>query len=149
MSESRIKVIACAMAAGLTLVVGLVAWRHQSAAGTVPTANQLRSLNFLTTIAMASAIIAIAASEILWRRVLRGARGPVSARAPAAFLARLACREGAALPGLTVAYIAAEGGVLRAYPAYWANLAPYALFLVFLATHRPSEVLRGVTNVTP
>lgn len=157
MSESRMGVIAYAMAGGLTFMVGLIAWSHLAAAGRVPTANQLRVVNSLTTIAMVAAVIAIVVSEILWRWILRRTREPLRERVLSAFIARVACREGAALLGMTVAYIAASGGVLHAYPAYWANLAPYALFLVFLATHWPSAeklaadadaVLREVTNVT-
>lgn len=131
-------VIASAMAAGLTVMAGLVAWSYNNAAARVPAPNDVRSVNALTVIMMVMAMIAIVASEILWRSILRRNTGPLGARVQTAFIARLACREGAGLLGMTVAYIAALNGVLRVYPAYWATLAPYALFLGFLAAHWPS-----------
>ena len=95
-------------------------------------------VNLLTTIVMVAAVAAIAVSEVLWRVILRRASSELGARAQTAFLVRLACREGAALFGMTAAYIAAGSGVLRVYPAYWVNMAPYGLFLGFLVTHWPS-----------
>lgn len=125
------------MAGGLTLMAGLVAWAN-SRSTAVPTPDHLRLVNLLTTLFMAVAAGAIVFSEFLWRRVLRTAKGDLSARVQTAFIVRLACREGAGLLGMTAAYIAALNGALKVYPAYWANLAPYGLFLGFLATHAPT-----------
>ena len=120
------------------MLAGLIAWSHAGAAGIIPTAHQLRLINLLTTIVMVAAVLAIVASEVLWRIVMRRASGELNARVQTAFLVRLACREGAALFGMMVSYLAARDGVLRAYPAYWVNMAPYALFLSFLVLHWPS-----------
>lgn len=132
------KAIASAMAGGLTLMAGLIVWFYMGSAGKAPQAAQVQAVNTLTIAAMVMAASAIVASEILWRLLLRRASGEPAARVQTAFIVRLACREGAALLGMTAAYIAARGGVLRAYPAYWVNMAPYALFLSFLALHWPS-----------
>jgi len=147
-------VIASAMAAGLTLMAGLVVWSYVNAAAKSPGPNEVRAVNTLTTVMMLLAIIAIVASEILWRALLRRTPGALAVRVRTAFIARLACREGAGLLGMTVAYIAALNGVLRVYPAYWVNLAPYVLFLGFLATHWPSvekltDEARGVLGQNP
>lgn len=147
-------VIASAMGGGLAMMAGLVFWSYLSAAAKVPTANEVKSINALTAVAMVAALLLIIASEFLWRFSLRRTPGEFSARVQAAFIARLACREGAGLLGMTVAYIAALSGVLRLYPAYWVNLAPFALFLAFLAAHWPSaEKLtaeaRGVLGENP
>ncbi|MDD5302387.1 MAG: hypothetical protein PHS14_04685 [Elusimicrobia bacterium] len=131
-------VIASAMGGGLTMMAVLVFWSYLSAAAKVPTPNEVRSVNALTVIMMVAALIAIVASELVWRVYLRRTPGELGARVRTAFIARLACREGAGLLGMTVAYIAALNGVLRVYPAYWVNLAPFFLFLGFLATHWPS-----------
>ena len=126
------------MAGGLTLMAGLIVWSYVGTVGKVPTPDQLRVVNLLTTIVMVAAVVTIGASEVLWRVILRRASSELGARAQTAFLVRLACREGAALFGMTAAYIAAGSGVLRVYPAYWVNMVPYTLFLGFLATHWPS-----------
>lgn len=137
-TAQTLTVISGAMAGGLTLMAGLVAYSYGGSTGRTPTPDQLRTINLLTTVAMAGAAGAIFASELLWRRVLLATKGPLSARVQTAFIPRMACREGAGLLGMTVAYVAALNGALRLYPAYWANLVPYALFLGFLATHWPS-----------
>lgn len=151
----QLKIIAFAMGGGLTMMAGFVFWSYFNAAAKVPTPNEVKSINTLTTVMMVAALLAIIASEFIWRFILRKAAGPFSARVATAYIVRLACREGAALPGMMVAYIAAHNGVLSAYPAYWVNLAPFMLFLIFLATHWPSAerlaadaVLRAVTDVT-
>ena len=131
-------VIAFAMVGGLTVMAGLVVWSYLSTVAKVPTANEVRSINALTTIMMVFALIAIVVSEVAWRAVLKRSTGELSARVQSAYIVRLACREVAGLLGMTVAYVAALNGVLRVYPAYWVNLAPYALFLGFLATHWPT-----------
>ncbi|PIR15398.1 MAG: hypothetical protein COV48_14580 [Elusimicrobia bacterium CG11_big_fil_rev_8_21_14_0_20_64_6] len=98
----------------------------------------VKLVNALTTVMMVLAAILIVASEFLWRFLLRRGKGALSSRVTAAYIARLGLREGAGLLSMTVAYLATLNGVLRAYPAYWANLVPFVLFLGFLATHWPS-----------
>lgn len=134
-----LRIIAAAMAGGLALFAGVAVWFHLRAAGAVPTPEQVRGVNLLTTLAMAGAVGSILGSEILWRRLLRAPGGTLDERARAAFVARLALREGGAIFGLAVAVLAALSGILRAYPAYWANLAPFGLFVVFVAARWPSE----------
>ena len=92
----------------------------------------------LATVAMLVAVSCIVASEIAWRSLLKKSAGPLGGRVQIAFIIRLALREGAGLLGMVVAYLAALNGVLRVYPAYWVNGAPFALFLGFLAAHWPS-----------
>jgi len=157
-TAQQLKIIAFAMGAGLAMMAGLVFWSYLYAADKAPTAQGVQFINTLTTAAMVVALMAIVVSEFVWRSLLRKTPGPLGARVQTAFIVRLACREGAGLLGMTVAYLAAINGVLRAYPAYWVNLVPFALFLGFLATHWPSAeglaadadaVLRGVTHVIP
>jgi hypothetical protein len=134
----RLQIIAGSMAGGLTLMAGFISWAYLHGAQKVPTPDHARFVNLLTTVAMLVAVCSIVASEILWRRLLKTAPGPLGSRVQAAFIARLALREGASFMGLAVAYLSALNGVLRAYPAYWVNLAPYGLFVGFLAAHWPT-----------
>lgn len=134
----QLRIISFAMGAGLALMAGLVVWSYVNAAAKVPTPREVQSINSLTTVMMIVALAAIVASEYAWRALLRRTPGTLSARVQTAFIVRLACREGAGLLGMTVAYVAALSGILRAYPAYWVNLAPFALFVGFLAAHWPS-----------
>lgn len=133
-----LRTISGAMGGGLALMAGLVAWSYFNAAATVPEPKDVFLTNRLTAVLMVVALMSIIASEILWRTILRKSKGPLTLRVQTAFLVRLACREAAGLAGLTAAYLAAVNGVLRLYPAYWINLAPFGLFLVFLATHWPT-----------
>lgn len=135
----QLQIIALAMGAGLALMAGLVFWAYHNAAAAVPSPAQVKSINALTAIMMAVSLGLIVGSELAWRSLLLKSPRPLSGRVQTAFIVRLACREGAGLLGMTVAYIAAVSGVLRVYPAYWVNLAPFALFLVFLATHWPTQ----------
>ena len=137
-AAQQLQIIAAAMGGGLMMMAGLVAWTFVRAAPRVPTPSELKAVNTLTTVIMVAAVLAIIASEAAWRLILRKASGPLAARVQTAFIVRLACREGAGLLGMTVAYVAAASGILRAYPAYWVNLAPFGLFLGFLATHWPA-----------
>ena len=137
-TAQTLKIISGAMGGGLTLMAGLVAWSYVNAAGKVPTPNDVRLINFLTTFAMLNAVFCIVASEIVWRRIIKSASDVLGARVHTAFIVRLALREGAGLLGMTVAYVAALNGVLKAYPAYWVNLVPCGLFLAFLAAHWPT-----------
>ena len=138
LTARMLTLIVSAMGGGLTLMAGLVFWSYINTAAKVPTPIEVQSINTLTTMMMAAALCAIVASEFIWRAMLRKTSGALGARVQTAYILRLACREGAGLLGMTVAYIAALNGVLRVYPAYWVNLAPFALFLGFLATHWPS-----------
>lgn len=137
-TERLLRIIAAAMGGGLTLMAGLVAWTYANSAAAAPSPEAVKSINLLTTLAMVGAMGAIVASEILWRTLLRKTPGPLASRVYVAYLVRLALREGAGLIGLTVAYLAASNGVLRAYPAYWVNAAPFGLFLGYLAVYWPS-----------
>ncbi len=137
-TAQQLGVIAFAMGSGLTMMVGFVLWSYFSAAATIPAPQDVKFINTLTTAAMIVALFLITASEIVWRSLLRKSPGPLSGRVQTAFIVRMACREGAGLLGMTVAFLAAHNGVLRAYPAYWVNAAPYLLFIGFLLTHRPT-----------
>jgi hypothetical protein len=131
-------VILIAMTNGLVLLAGVVAFFHFRSAGVVPTPEQLKTANLLTAMAMGGAVAAIVASEAAWRGMILRGQGPMPARATTAFVVRVALREGSALFGLVAGLVAAQRGVLRVYPAYWADLVPFALFLSFAATHWPS-----------
>ncbi|MBI2787732.1 MAG: hypothetical protein HYX59_03525 [Elusimicrobia bacterium] len=139
----QLRIIAGAMAAGLTAFAAVVVWFYAASAGQVPDPKSVQVINSMTTTAMILALGLIVASEFAWRSVLRQPAGSLGARVQTAFIVRLAMREGAGLLGLVVAFLAARGGVLRAYPAYWAGLAPYGLFLAFLAAHWPTEERLG------
>lgn len=134
-----LRVVAASMAWGLCMFAGVVVWFHLRSEGKAPAPEQVRGVNLLTTFAMAGAVGTILGSEILWRRLLRAPGGTLDERARSAFIARLALREGGAIFGLAVAVLAALSGTLRAYPAYWANLVPAGLFLVFIAARWPSD----------
>lgn len=133
-----LRIICLAMAAGLTAMAGLVAWTYFNHKGEPPTPERVRLINTLTTVAMAWTLIGIVVSEVMWRKLLKSTPGALGAKIQTAFVVRLAAREGAGLLGLTVAYLAAANGTLKAYPAYWVNLAPFVLFLGFLAAHWPT-----------
>ena len=137
-TAQQLSLIAFAMGSGLTVMAGVVLWAHLNAASKVPTPYELKFINTFTTAAMVMAAALIIASETAWRSLLRKSTGALSVRVQSAFIVRLACRAGAGLLGMTIAYLAAINGVLRVYPAYWVNLAPFALFVGFLATHWPS-----------
>ena len=137
-TAQQLGLISFAMGSGLTMMAGFVLWTYFSAAATIPTPQDVKFINTLTTAAMIVTLFLIGASEVAWRSLLRKSPGPLSGRVHVAFIVRLACREGAGLLGMTVVYLAAHNGVLRAYPAYWVNSAPYVLFLGFLTTHWPS-----------
>lgn len=131
-----LQVIAFAMGMGILLLVGVVAFTYfQNARAATP--EGLRLINALTMATMAATVGAAVLSEALWKLLLRRP-GDFPKSLQAAFLARSACREGAALVGCVTALLAAMNGVLRAYPAYWADLVPAALFWSFLYVHWPS-----------
>ncbi|UPT75033.1 MAG: hypothetical protein M0D55_04790 [Elusimicrobiota bacterium] len=118
-------------------MAGLVVWTWANTAVQAPELDRVRFINTLTMISMGLTFACVVASEWQWRALLRRP-GPLAGKLQAAYIVRLAAREGAGLLGLTTAYLAAANGTLRAYPAYWVNLVPYALFLGFLAAHWPT-----------
>ncbi len=134
----QLQLIALAMGGGLILMAGLVFWSYLNATAQVPTPQEIKAINTLTTTAMVITLLAIVISEVCWRAMIRKTSGMFKARVQTAYIVRLAFRESAGLFGMTVAYIAALNGVLRVYPAYWVNMLPVALFLLFLAVHWPS-----------
>jgi hypothetical protein len=101
---------------------------------------------------MAASLAAIVASEIAWKQLLAGATtADVNAKTQTAFILRAAMREGAALAGTVTFFLACQDGVLRAYPAYWVDLAPAALFWSFLYLHWPSlqNLKTELTQILP
>jgi hypothetical protein len=136
-----LRAVAGAMAAGLALLTALVAYFNARAVDRLPTVDSLRTINLLTTFAMIFTLVAIFVSELVWRTRVRVATAEsLVASVQGAFIARTAARESAALLGAVVALLAAQGGVLRLYPAYWANLVPAVLFASYLWAHWPSVV---------
>lgn len=132
-----LRTITGAMAAGIALCAVVIVVLHARSTAS-PDPGAVRLVNVMTTVAMGGALAGIIVSEALWRVLLRR-EGPLGARVQSAFIARLAAREAAAFFGLVAGILAANGGVLRVYPAYWANLVPAGLFFVFVATHWPSD----------
>ena len=128
-----LQIIAAAMGLGIFLLCGVVVFNFFTSAK-APTPEMLRMVNLLTGVTMAVTAATIVVSEILWKVLLKPGPSALSG----AFIARTACREGGALLGCVTALIAAMSGVLRVYPAYWANLAPAALFWSYLYLHWPS-----------
>lgn len=135
-----LQAIAGSMAFGVLVLAGLALW-FRLGATQAPAPADVKLINAFTTAVMAWCVGAIVFSEFLWKRQLRAITNP--AHAPSivqtAFIVRLALREGAALLGLVACLLAAMKGVLTAYPAYWVNAAPAALFLFFLAVSWPSR----------
>ena len=128
-----LRVIALAMGLGILLLSGMVAYFSLTSVHTA-TPEGLRTINLLTAMAMGVTLTSIIASEILWKTLMKGGAGALQS----AFIARTACREGGALIGCVAALLAAMNGVLRLYPAYWANMAPAVLFWSYLYVHWPS-----------
>ncbi|MFI5349860.1 MAG: hypothetical protein ACHQ2Z_09970 [Elusimicrobiota bacterium] len=140
-----LRVIAFAMGNGIALLTAIAIffyWRSNAAA---PTPQSLKLINSLTVFSAAASFAAIVVSEFVWKKILAGASAAnVNATTQTAFIVRAALREGAALAGCVTLLLAAQDGVLRAYPAYWVDLVPAALFWSFLCLHWPSlENLRG------
>ncbi|MDE2142443.1 MAG: hypothetical protein KGJ84_08545 [Elusimicrobia bacterium] len=136
--SAQLKIIAGAMGMGIALLCLVIAFLFLQN-DHVATPEGLRLINLLTGMAMAGTVVAIMASEILWKSVLsRGTGGAAGRTVVGAFIARSACREGAALLGCVTALLAAMNGVLRAHPAYWVDMAPAVLFWSYLYVHWPS-----------
>ncbi len=131
--------VALAMAVGLLAFAAVDVLIYVRAVDRSPTPESLRTINLLTTIAMAYTVGGIFLSELMWRAKLRAASPETLVESvTAAFILRTALREGAALLGVAVVLLAAQGGILRLYPAYWADFAPAALFGTYLWAHWPT-----------
>lgn len=143
-----LRTIGFAMGLGLALLVAVSIVIYARSAAAVPTPQSLKFINLLTILAAAYAFAAIVASEVMWKKTLSGAvAADVNAKAQLAFIIRAAAREGAALLGGATFFLACSDGVLRAYPAYWIDLAPTVLFWSFLYMHWPSlENLKAELN---
>ena len=135
---ATLRAILLPMAGGLCLLAAVTVFFYLKSAGVVPAPERVRAENTMTMFAMAVGAALIVASEAVWRHMLRTSPGTVGERLTVAFILRAAMREGAALLGLVVAFLCAQNGVLRLYPAYWANCAPFVLFLVFAKAHWPT-----------
>jgi hypothetical protein len=134
-----LRVIAFAMGNGIALLTGISIFLYARSTAGSPSLSSLRFINLMTALSMAASVAAIVASEILWKTLLRGAAAAdVNAKTQAAFIVRSAVREGAALLGSVTFFLACQDGVLRAYPAYWADLVPAGLFVSYLYLHWPS-----------
>jgi hypothetical protein len=134
-----LRTIAFAMGLGVALLAAVSFFLYARSGAAVPTTQSLKVVNTMTIFSMAAAVAAIFASEIVWKKMLSGATaGDVNARTQVAFIVRTALREAAALAGTVTFFLACQDGVLRAYPAYWVDLAPAALFWSFLYLHWPS-----------
>lgn len=142
---AKLRVLSGGMGAGILGFAAFVVWTYF--AGSVDAyANAPRFINIMTMVAMGWTLAGIAAGEFVWRYCVRRVENPAEADATVqmGFTLRLAFREGTAILGLVVCFLAAGNGVLRAYPAYWVNAAPAALFLFFLWARWPSfEGLRA------
>jgi hypothetical protein len=139
-AAATLRVVSGAMGGGVIVLSALAVSAHLRSAGAAPLPQDVRVINMMTVMTMAWSLAAIVAGETLWKRRLASVENPAGADAAvtAAFVIRLACREGSALLGGVVCLLAAMKGVLRAYPAYWVDLVPAALFFGFLAARWPS-----------
>lgn len=146
--SGTLRMISLAMGAGLTAFCAVVGVLY-ARSGAVATPEKVRLVNVLTGVSMFYAAVAIVVSEVLWKSILRRP-GDLSGKARTGFIVRLALREGAALLGCVTALLAAMNGVLRAYPAYWVDLAPAALFWSFLVLHwpAPERLLAEIRELT-
>jgi hypothetical protein len=134
-----LRIVAFAMGTGLVLLAALSIFFYERSSAVVPTPQSLRLINTLTIISAGYALVTIVLSEILWKRVLSGVvAADANAKTQQAFVVRAATREGGALLASVTFFLACGDGVLRAYPAYWIDLAPAALLLSFLYLHWPS-----------
>ncbi len=128
------------MGAGVLALAATVVFVSGRAANAAPSPQALLRVRLLTVVSMFGTLVAIFASDIVWRQQLLAAdAAAAAARVPVAFILRAALREGAALLGAATALIAASCGALGAFPVYWVDLAPAAMFAAFLLSHWPSE----------
>ncbi len=137
-TSATMSVIAGAMAMGIVMLIGMIVLMHVQCKRS-PTPEEIRLINLLTGAAMVCALIAIVASEVVWKAQLKALTAERAEGAlQTAFIVRSALREGAALMGCVVALLAALNGTLHVYPAYWIDLGPAALFFGYLFLHWPS-----------
>ena len=135
-TSRSLRVIAFAMGNGIALATAISLFVYARSSAAAPSPPSLKLVNRLTILSMAASFAAIVVSEIVWKRMLSGAAAAeVNARTRTAFVVRSALREGAALAGVATFFLACLSGVLRAYPAYWIDLVPAALFWSFLCLH--------------
>jgi hypothetical protein len=134
-----LRLLSFAMGLGIAFLALISTVFYARSADVVPAPSAIKMINMLTVISMGYALATIVASEIVWKKMLSGAvAADVNMKAQKAFIVRAATREGGALLGGVTFFIACQNGVLRAYPAYWIDLAPAALFWSFLYFHWPS-----------
>ncbi|NNN04916.1 MAG: hypothetical protein HKL90_03350 [Elusimicrobia bacterium] len=135
-----LRVVSTAMGVGVLALAAAVVFVYGRGAGAEPSPQALIQARLLTMVSLFGTLVAIFASEIVWRQQLLAAdAAAAAAQVPAAFIFRAALRESAALLGAATALRAAASGVLGAFPAYWVNFAPAALFAAFLRAHWPSD----------
>lgn len=138
-TSRTLSIIAAAMGMGVVLICLVVAAMHVQSTRT-PSPEDVRLVNALVGAAMVAALVAIVASETVWKAQLKALTPEnVDGGVQTAFIIRTALREASAMFGAVAALIAALNGTLHVYPAYWAALVPAALFLGYLAMHWPSE----------
>ncbi|HEX4047184.1 MAG TPA: hypothetical protein VH309_05095 [Elusimicrobiota bacterium] len=138
-TSRALRAVAFAMGGGVALLGAFSLFFYFRSSPAAPSARSVRLVNLLTAVSMAAAFSAIVVSELVWKKMAAGASAAdANARTRTAFIARAALREGAALLGTVTFFLACQDGVLRAYPAYWVDLAPAALFWSFLWMHWPS-----------
>lgn len=134
-----LRLLSFAMGLGIAFLVLISIVFYTRSSAVVPTPAAVKMINMLTVISMGYALATIVVSEIVWKKMLAGAAAAdVNMKTQKAFIVRAATREGGALLGGISFFIACQNGVLRAYPAYWIDLAPAALFWSFLYFHWPS-----------
>ena len=145
-TSRSLRLIAAAMGGAVLALAGVATWAALSPGAEPPSAGDVRLVNGLTTAIMGWTLVTVIAGEVLWRRALRRVENPAHADSAvrAGFIMRAALREGPAALGLGAVAFAGREGVLGAYPAYWVNAVPAALFLGFLAARWPTlDALRA------
>ena len=134
-----LRMLSFAMGLGIGFLALISMAFYARSSQVVPAPSAVKMINMLTVISMGYALATIVASEIIWKKMLSGvSAADVNMKAQKAFIIRAATREGGAVLGAGTVFIACQNGVLRAYPAYWIDLAPAALFWSFLYFHWPS-----------
>jgi len=134
-----LRLISFAMGLGIVFLALISFIFYTRSSSVVPAPSAVRMINLLTVISMGYALATIVVSEILWKKMIAGAvAADVNMKVQKAYIVRSVTREGGALLGAVTFFIACQNGVLRAYPAYWIDLVPAALFWSFLYVHWPS-----------
>ncbi len=134
----NLSIVSGATASGTVLLIAIIIFLHLHCQK-YPTAQDIAIINRLTGAAMIAALVAIMASEIIWKSQLRRIDAHnADAIIRTAFTIRTGLREMSAILGAFVTLMASTGGVLKLYPVYWATLLPAWLFLGYLAMHWPT-----------